>query len=166
MKVSTVALVVSLEVSEDATQPSSQLGPQLVAILHDEYEIEFLQIALSSGHADPMQHIYEHRAQMNQQDDEFGDYVEELLSRPFLKPEVQRHGVQWLKSKIRIENYQKLENQAIQVISDYAYEVFKSNPSRTDFLLTSPVSQVRVRVFVIPTRSSIIESVLGARKSD
>jgi len=145
MKVSTVALVLSVD---------SGL-PLLVEALHDEYEIEFMEIAIRSGQLNALQQIHEHRDRINKQENEFGDYVEELLSQPFLRREIQTHGVQWLKSKIKIEKYQKTENEAVQVISDYAYNLYKNDPGRTDFFLASPMSQIRIRIFVLPSSVAV-----------
>src|SRR4051812_11377542 len=100
MKMSTVALIVSSDI---------QKLPLLVDTLHDQGEIEYLETAIRSGEMNPLQQIYEHREHQLKQESEFGDYVEELLSQPFLNRDVQQHGIQWLKSKIRIEKYQKTE---------------------------------------------------------
>jgi hypothetical protein len=78
---------------------------------------------------------------------EFGDYVEELLSQPFVGTEIQEHGVQWLKSKIRIERYQRTETDAAKVIAEYAMKVVSEDPDKTDFFLAGPNTMVRIRVF-------------------
>lgn len=140
MKVSTVALIISLDGE----------SPCLVDTLHDEYEIEYLEVALRTGEPEPLRQIFDHRARQLKQESEFGDYVEELLSQPFLHPEVQRHGIQWFNSQIKIEKFQKSEAEAVKIISDYAFKIFKGDRSQTDFCLASPNSQVRIRVFALP----------------
>ena len=139
MKTNTIALIIQ-----------SQTDPlQLIDTLSHPREIDFFESALTSGEVDPLQMIYDYRVKESKQDEEFGNYIEELLSRPFLKPDVQRHAVQWLKSKIKIEHYQKIERDAAKTISDFAYKIFQKDPTKTDFFLTSKTSQVRVRVFEV-----------------
>jgi len=123
--------------------------PTLIDILSDDREITLLKAGFDLGEIDPLKRVYEHRAQQVKEEDDFGDYVEDLLSQPFLRPEIQEHGVQWLRSKIRIEQYQKSEQEAARIIADYAYKVFQEDQSRTDFFLAGPTTKVRIRVFVI-----------------
>lgn len=125
---------------------------QLVLLDHfsDEREIALLEAAIEAGDLNPLQTIYELRERQSREDDEFGDYVEGLLSRPCVRLEVQEHGLQWLRSKINIERFQKSEREASQVIADYAFRVFQENPSREDFILAGPVAQVRIRIWVLP----------------
>jgi hypothetical protein len=140
MKAATIALVVRSLRGE---------APQLVDVLADDREITLLETEVVSGETDPLQKVYEYRTTQSKEDDEFADYVEDLLSQPFVKPDIQQHGVQWLKSKMRIEEFQKSEAEAAKVIAQYALQVFTHDPKRTDFLLAGPRAQVRVRVFVI-----------------
>lgn len=144
MKTSTVALVVAIE-SE---------CPSLIDILCDDSEIQLMETALLAGAKDALSQLYDQRAQLEKQENEFGDYVEELLSQPFLKAEVQMHGVQWFKSKIRIEQFQKSERQAAKIIADYAYKIFQSDPTKTDFFLQSSTHQVRIRIFPVEAGST------------
>ena len=137
MKVGTVALIVRYH----------EKTPVLVESLSDDREIAELQQAVELGHQDPLQHVYQQRERQTKEDEEFGNYIEELLSQPFIRPEVQDHGVQWLKSKMRIEQYQKSEREATQVISDYAFKLYMENPARKEFYLAGPTSKVLVRVF-------------------
>jgi hypothetical protein len=139
VKVSTVALVIA----------SGVQSPLLIDILYDPYEIEFLEEAIRNGEKDPLRQIHEHRGRISKKEEDFGDYVEELLSQPFLHPDIQQHGIQWLKSKIKIEKYQKTEREAVKVIADYAYKIFEQDEDKTDFVLASPTSQVRIRVFAL-----------------
>lgn len=139
MRVGSVALVVRYDENQ----------PILVDSLSDEEEIRKLERSLDSGEPDPLSKIYEARKQQLTEDEEFGDYVEELLSQPFVRPEVKKHGVQWLKSKIRIEKYQKCERSAVTTIAEYAYRVFLKNTQRDDFFLAGPKAQVRIRVYVV-----------------
>lgn len=121
--------------------------PQLVEALSDELEIEILELALQEGESDPLSLIYRRRERQTREDESFGNYVEELLSQPVVKPEVQDHAVQWLKSKMKIEGYQRTESEATRVIADYAYRLFMDNRARKDFVLAGPKAQVRVRIF-------------------
>lgn len=143
MKTATVALVVQL----DSDQPS------LTEILSDEHEIEVLESAFAQHAEDPMADLCLHRERVKREEEEFGDYVEELLSQPFLRKDVQEHGVQWLKSKLRIEEYQKAELEAARVIADYAYALYEKNRELKDFFLSGPNTRVRVRVFVVARAS-------------
>ena len=137
MRAGTVALIVRYEGE----------GPELVEALSDDSEITVLERALTEGEGDPLEAVHAHREKVRQEDEEFGDYVEELLSQPFLKPEVQEHGVQWLKSKIKIEKYQRCEQEATRVIAEYAYALYCRDPERLDFFLAGPSARVRIRVF-------------------
>jgi len=136
-KVGTVALVVRYE--GDA--------PTLLETFSDDREIAILETAVNEGEASPLDIIHAMRARQAKEDEEFGDYVEELLCQPFVRPEIQEHGIQWLKSKIRIEQYQKCEGEATHVIAAYAFKLFIEDPDRVDFLLAGPSAKVRIRVF-------------------
>ncbi len=139
MKDGTVALVIKYE----------QGVAHLVESLSDDREIGLLELSLADHVEDPLRIVYDQREKEAKEDSEFGDYVEELLSQPFVRPEIQEHGVQWLKSKIRIEQYQKTEAEAAKVIADYAYRIFMGNPVKTDFYIAAPNAKVRVRIFVL-----------------
>lgn len=141
-KSATVAIVLE----GGATAPAPGAKP-LKAILSDDREITYFESLVESGETDPLARVLEMRARQQREDEEFGDYVEELLSRPFLRPEVQEHAVQWLKSKIRIEQYQRQEAEAARIIADYACQLIQADPSRRDFVLKGPTAQVRIRVF-------------------
>lgn len=143
LKTATVALVVKFREDE----------PSLTTVISDEEEIEVMEAACREGRADPLVAICEHRSQREKEEEEFSEYVEELLAQPFLRKEIQDHGVQWLKSKLKIEDYQRAEAEAAQVIADYAYRLYQQNRGLTDFFLTGPNTRVRVRVFVLPTAS-------------
>ncbi|MGE0615935.1 MAG: hypothetical protein AB7P04_09855 [Bacteriovoracia bacterium] len=136
-KVGTVALVVN-------THGES---PVLVEALSDDREIGILEKGMDQGDGNPLALIYDLRERQEKEDEEFGDYVEELLSQPFLKPEIQDQGVQWLRSKIKIEEYQKSESDATRIIASYAYQIYQEDRARKDFTLASPNAKVRIRVF-------------------
>jgi hypothetical protein len=138
----TVAIVVSYD--------ESQKNPVLVDRISDDREIAALEVALKTGEEAPLEAIYAMRKKQLQEDEDFGDYVEDLLSKPFVRQEVMEHGVQWLKSKIRIEEYQRTEAEATRVIADYAFKVFLEDPERKDFMLAGPAAKVRIRVFTLP----------------
>jgi hypothetical protein len=139
-KVGTVALVVRY-IDENS--------PVLITALSDDAEIAVLEEALAAGEEDPLNIIHSLRKQQKDEDEKFGDYVEELLSRPFLKPEIQQHGVQWLKSKMRIEAFLRSETEATQVIAHYAFELFQQTPDQKEFYLAGPSAEVRVKIYVL-----------------
>lgn len=132
----------------DSKEASTEAS-RLVEALSDEEEIELFEEAVARGAENPLDVIREYRATVEREDEEFADYVEDLLSRPFVKPEVQEHGIQWLKSKIKIEKFVQSERDATRVIAQYAYRLYLENPTRTDFVLASPRAKVRVRIFEI-----------------
>ena len=136
MKVATVALVVV----EGET-------PCLVDVISDDHEISLLETSSRAGEGNLLKQVYEFRKRQSVEDDQFGEYVEDLLSQPFLRTEIQEHGVQWLKSKIRIEEFQRTENKAASIIAEYAMKILHENPQKKDFFLAGPSTMVRVRVF-------------------
>ncbi len=123
--------------------------PELVHTLTDDREIAVLEAAVQEGEHDPLEKVFLYRSLQAKEDEEFGSYVEELLSQPFVRPEVQAHGVQWFKSKIRIEEHSKTEQAAARVIAEYACKIFQEDSNRTDFTLVGPHAEVRVRIFVL-----------------
>ncbi len=136
MKVATVALIV-----QQGQKPS------LIDIISDDHEISLLETSAKSGETDLLRNIQEFRQKQSAEDEQFGEYVEDLLSHPFVRSEIQEHGLQWLKSKIRIEEFQRTENEAAKVIAEYAMKILLENPEKTDFFLAGPSTMVRVRVF-------------------
>jgi hypothetical protein len=144
MKTATVALVIRIDGE----------APSLAEIVSDDQEIEILETAFADQNRDALAEIQEHRRRIAREDDEFGDYVEQLLCQPFAKCEIQEHGVEWMKSRIRIEQFQKTETAAARVIGDYAYKLFSENRQLKDFFLSGPNTRVRVRIFVLPTEAS------------
>ena len=140
MKAATIALIVC---------SSRGRRHEILEVLSDDREISLLEGEVVSGEADPLQRIYDYRTSQEREDDEFADYVEDLLSQPFVKPEIQEHGVQWLKSKIRIEQHQRSEAEAAKIIAEYALKVFSGNTEQTDFLLAGPRANVRIRIFIL-----------------
>lgn len=140
-KVGTVALAVA----------TSESGPVLVDYFSDEREIATLDLALKNQDPEPLETVYAFRERQIHEDDEFGDYVEELLSRPFLKEEVRDHGLQWLHSKIKIERFQKNEREASRTIADFAFRLYSEDPSKEDFLLASHSAAVRILILKVPT---------------
>lgn len=144
MKIGTVALVVRYD---------HQL-PTLIDSFCDDREIAMLEAALEHGLDNPLSTVYQYRERQAKEDEDFGNYVEELLSQPFIRPEIQEHGLQWLKSKLRIEQYQKSEKEATQVITEYAFKLFRENPQQDDFILASPAAKVRIRIFKVRDASA------------
>jgi hypothetical protein len=115
----------------------------------NDQEIQFFEEMFTRGESDPISLLYDMREELKRQDDEFGDYVEELLTRPFVRPEVRQHGIDWMRSRMKIEGFHNQENDATQVIAKYAYDIFLQDPNRKDFLLAGPKARVRVKVFVV-----------------
>ena len=148
MKIGTVALVVCC--------PEKLKPPVLVAQLSDDHEIAALAAAVESGEVQPLEHVYQIRQKQEKEDEEFGNYIEKLLSQPFVRTEVQHHGVQWLKSKIKIEEFKKSEGEATRVIADYAFKLFQDHPDRTEFILSGPAAKVRIRVFLLPKEAASV----------
>jgi hypothetical protein len=120
--------------------------PVLTETLTSAEEILELELALINRDPEPLKRVHEFRKRQRDEDEEFADFVEGILSQPFLKPDVQEHAVQWFKSRGKIETYQKAEDEASRVIAQYAFQVFSGDPKKTDFLLAGPRARVRVRV--------------------
>jgi hypothetical protein len=147
MKIGTVALIIAC--------PEKDSEPVLLEALSDELEIATLEGSFQAGDPDPLEIILKVRAKRVQEDEEFGNYVEDLLSKPFLPDDVREHGLQWFKSKNKIEEYHRAESEARQVIADFAFKLFRSEPQRTDFILSSAAAEVRVRIFVVRGQSNL-----------
>jgi hypothetical protein len=148
MRAPTIALAVEIK---DGT-------PVLLETISDSHEIELLEQSVQLGVTDPLQKVRDHRDKQRREDNEFSDYVEDLLSKPFLKTEIQKYGVQWLKSRIRIEQFQKDEKEAAKVIANYAFQIFSGETSLRDFFLSGPKAQVRVRVIVVQRHQDFVKS--------
>ena len=129
--------------------------PEFLEAISDDDEIALLENALQDRMNDPLETVRAFREQRKIEDEKFGDYVEDLLSQPFLRPQVQEQAVQWLRSKIRIEEFQQSETEATKVIAAYAYQVFCDNPEKKDFTLLGKSAAVRIRVFDV---EEIVES--------
>jgi hypothetical protein len=139
MKSAIVALVVNIQ----------EGSPLLLETLTDDREINVLESAMIHGEVDPFESVLNHRMQQTKEEEEFGDYIEALLTQPFLRPDIQEHAVQWMKSKIRIEQHQKSESEAANIIAEYALKIFQDDQARRDFFLVGPSTKVRVRIFVL-----------------
>ncbi len=124
--------------------------PVLLEALSDLREISMLESALQEGTDNPLRPIYETREVREREDEEFGDYVEELLCQPFLRPEIQEQAVQWFKSKIKIEEFQRSEREATEIIATYAYGLFREDSHKRDFTLAGANAAVRVRIIEVP----------------
>lgn len=136
LKIGTVTLVV-------------REGPgeiELLDSLSSDEEIDALDEALQKGVKDPLGLVYRMRALESQENEEFADYIEGLLSQPFVRPEIKEHGLKWFRSKMRIEQFHRSEREATEVIAQFAFQVFQHAPDRRDFMLAGPNAQVRVRI--------------------
>lgn len=136
----TIALVVS---------STNEEKPVLREALTSADEILELELALMNADPNPLKRVHEFRTKQLMEDEEFADFVEGLLSQPFVKPDVQEHAIQWFKSRAKIEAYQKAEDGASRVIAMYAFEIYQSNPDKRDFFLAGPKAKVRIRVIEI-----------------
>ena len=76
MKTGTVALIVMF--------PSEGVEPVLVECLSDDFEIGTFELALNSDASRALEVLRAARQKRSLEDEEFGDYVENLLSQPFL----------------------------------------------------------------------------------
>jgi hypothetical protein len=128
--------------------------PLLLETILDSQEILLLEQFVQLGELDPLQKVHAYREEQRREDNEFSDYVENLLSKPFLKAKIQKQGIQWLKSRIRIERFQKDEGEAAKVIADYAFRIFSAKPSLKDFTLAGPKARVRVRVIILKNQEN------------
>ena len=120
--------------------------PVLAETLTSGEEILELELAMLNREPEPLRKVQEYRVKHSSEEEEFADFVEGLLSQPFVKPDVQAHAVQWFKSRAKIEAFQKAEDDASRVIAQYAFHVFLNDPTKTDFLLAGPKAKVRIRV--------------------
>lgn len=126
--------------------PGPDQRPILLESLSDDREVEFVEEALKEGHPDPVWAVRQRRKLQDKEDEEFADYIENLVSEPHCKLEIQEHAFLWFKSRLNLEDYRRAEADARKVIADFALQVFYQDPSRTDFVLSSPNAEVRVRI--------------------
>jgi hypothetical protein len=139
MKTNHIALVVSGEVGSWV----------LIDTLSDEQEIEYFEQLMHVRDPDPLRRIYQLRTVQQGKEDEMADFIENLVSQPFVSEKVKTQGIRWFKSKIKIENFHQLEMEAAQVISEFAFKMFQKEPEKTDYFLVAPQSRIRVRVFLM-----------------
>ena len=99
MKAATIALVVRYDGP----------APELVETLADDREIAVLEAAYVQGAPNPLESIAEHRVRVAKEEEDFGNYVEDLLSHQFLRPEIQEHGLQWLNRGLFLEHANDLK---------------------------------------------------------
>ncbi|MEK7691562.1 MAG: hypothetical protein AAB425_11145 [Bdellovibrionota bacterium] len=138
MKTGILALVVGYRNDQD---------PVLLEAISEEEEIAFFRQAVESGAKNPVARLRDSRLRQEQEDEAFGDYVEQLISQPFVRQEILDHGIQWMKSRIKIEHYKTSERQAADMIANFAFKIVTEDPDKTDFFLSGPTARVRVLVF-------------------
>jgi hypothetical protein len=149
LKIGTVAVVLASD-SEAKPPVTPPAKPESwVETFSDEREIVALEKAIHSGNPFPLQSVYEFRAQTEREDEEFGDYVEDLLCQKSVRPEVQSHGVAWLRSKMKIEQFRRQEREAAEVIANFALSKYREDPALKDFILAGPGVEVRIRIFKV-----------------
>jgi hypothetical protein len=139
-KTTQIALIITQE----------QGSPVLRDTLTSDSEIEFLIASMAKGELDPLGEIHRYRSHVEQQQTIFGDYVEDLLSKPFVEGSLQQQALKWLGAKIKIDQFQLQEKAAAKIISDYAYKLFKVEPAKNDFFIESAHFRIRVRIFTLP----------------
>lgn len=122
-------------------------GPILQETLTQADEILEYELATVNREPYPLDKVFEYREKQAHEEEQFADYVETLLSEPSLSAEVQEHAVKWFKSRVKIETYHKAEEEASKVIARYAFEIFRADPDKTDFILAGPKAKVRIRIF-------------------
>jgi hypothetical protein len=115
--------------------------------LSQESEILFFEALLGAGVQDPLLDLAVKREQERQSEDDFANYVEDLVVKPGLKPEVREQAVQWFYSRIRIEKYEAQEKQAAAVVARVALQLYQEHPAQVDFTLSSERSEIRVKIF-------------------
>jgi hypothetical protein len=156
-KMGTVAVVLATDPETEQQREARDLV-KWVETFSDEREIHTLERAIEEGNPFPLQSVYEFRARAAREDEEFGDYVEDLLTQKSVRPEVQSHGVAWLRSKLKIDEFRRQEREAAEVIANFALNKYKEDPQLHDFVLAGPGVQVRIRIFKVrlsPGASSI-----------
>lgn len=141
MKTGTVALIVRVD------DPKQK--PTILETISDDQEIKWVETKITEPNTELLKELKELRAVRTSEEEQFGDYVEGLLSQPFLPPEVRTHGVRWMHSKIKIDKFKSSEAEAAKVIADFALRVFVEDPHCEDFYLMGPSARVRVRIFKV-----------------
>lgn len=148
-KMGTVAVVLASQSDENDGDSSDSSAVHWVETFSDEREISALEAAIEAGNPFPLQTVYDFRDRFAKEDEEFGDYVEELLCQKVIRPEVQSHGLAWLRSKLKIEQYRQQEKDAAEVIAHFALSKLNDDPNLEDFVLAGPGVQVRIRIFKV-----------------
>lgn len=142
--ISTLALVICFK----------DQSPSHLATISDEREISILDHAIQTKERNPLDKVIEHRELVAREEEEFGDFVEQLLSQPFQRTEIREHGLAWFQSRIRLEQFQKEETDAARVVAEYAYAVFQEDPRRRDFILDGAAAKIRIRIFEVQQQSN------------
>ena len=126
---------------------NKQGTPVLVDSFSDEKEIMILEESLQQNEVPPLELVYLYRESQCKADEDFADYLEELLVQPHLETEVRERGIEWFHSRIRIEKFQSHEKEARDVIANYAYQLYQEDGNKVDFVLCGPSAKVRIKVF-------------------
>lgn len=120
---------------------------ELLEAVSDEQEIEAIEAERAlGGNDDALARVLELRTARQRDEEEFGDYVEDVLVRPGLQDEIRDHALRWFRAKLRIERYAKTEVDAMRVIAGFALQIWGADPSRDDLVLAGPSAQVRVTI--------------------
>ena len=122
---------------------------ELLESLGSEDEISVFEEALKSGVENPLSEVYRFRDTVEIEDEKNSDFIEELISQPFEKLKVKEKGNRSFQCKIRLNNYKRSEIEANNIIAEFAYRLFKKDPSKKDFVLVGPSAEVKVKVFML-----------------
>ncbi|MCM0607343.1 MAG: hypothetical protein KA715_14735 [Xanthomonadaceae bacterium] len=139
MKTGTIALLVQ------SCGPEAK--PTVIETLSDDQEIQWVEQKMSCRELALIDELKKLRETRTTEEEQFGDYVEKLLSQPFVDPAISEQGMLWMHSKIKIEKFRKSETEAAKVIAEFAIRFFTENPECEDFYLMGPSAKVRVRIF-------------------
>jgi hypothetical protein len=119
---------------------------RILESLSDDPEITLVEQALADREPDPVMAVRQRRQKQEAEEEAFADYVESLLSAPACGLELQHHASLWFRSRIHLEEYRRAEAEARRVIVDFAFRLYRDDPSQTDFTLVSPQAEVRVLI--------------------
>lgn len=143
MRTGTVAIILAVENGEEVWMDT----------VSDETEIQLLEQAIHKGVQEPLQILLHHRTNTLQKDENFGDFVENLLVKQRVSEDMKKHGVAWFESWHRIREYKKQEKEAAQTIAEFGLKIYQRDPSLKDFQIEAPGSKVRIRILHLPEQS-------------
>ncbi|MFZ9595612.1 MAG: hypothetical protein ACO3A2_05985 [Bdellovibrionia bacterium] len=144
MKTTTLALCIAFESGE----------PLCVDALTQESEIQLLERLILQNAPDPLAQLNQFRSEQAQREEEFGDSAEQQLCNPFVREPLRSQAIQWFRAQIQVEQFQKREKEAVEVLSRFAFDFWRAHPAQTQFLIQNDRAQVKVRVFIVHSLGS------------